>query len=72
MKNRRSDPETGEEKHLVGTDLDMKKDFDIRRMKKIRSYRGIRHTSGLPVRGQRTRSNFRKKGQAVAVKRKKK
>ncbi|MFH1290692.1 MAG: 30S ribosomal protein S13 [Nanoarchaeota archaeon] len=72
MKNRRSDPETGETKHYISTDLEMKKDFDIRRMKKIRSYKGIRHTSGLPVRGQRTRSHFRKKGQAVAVKRKKK
>lgn len=65
LKNRRTDLETGESKHYTGTSLDMKKDFDIRRLKKIRSYKGIRHTSGLPVRGQRTRSHFRKKGQAV-------
>ncbi len=72
MKNRRVDPETGETKHFYGTDLDMKRDFDIRRLKKIRSYRGIRHTAGQPVRGQRTRSHFRKKGRtAVGVKRKK-
>jgi small subunit ribosomal protein S13 len=70
LKNRRKDVETGETKHFVSTDLDMKKDFDIRRLKKIRSYKGIRHTAKLPVRGQRTRSHFRKKGQAVKVKRK--
>jgi small subunit ribosomal protein S13 len=71
MKNRRSDLETGETGHFIGTDLEMKKDFDIRRMKKIRSYKGIRHTSGLPVRGQRTRSHFRKnKGQSTGIKKK--
>ncbi|MBU0760073.1 MAG: 30S ribosomal protein S13 [Nanoarchaeota archaeon] len=67
LKNRRSDLETGETKHYVGVDLEMKKDFDIRRLKKIRSYKGMRHTAGLPVRGQRTRAHFRKKGQAVSV-----
>ena len=70
LKNRRFDEETGETKHFTGTDLDMKKDFDIRRMKKIRSYKGIRHTAGLPVRGQRTRSHFRGRGKAVGVKKK--
>lgn len=34
---------------------------DIKRLKAIGSYRGIRHTKGLPVRGQRTRSNARTK-----------
>jgi small subunit ribosomal protein S13 len=71
MKNRQKDEETGETKHFIGTDLEMKKDFDIRKMKKIRSYKGVRHTSGQPVRGQRTRSHFRKKGQASGVKGKK-
>ena len=69
--NRRKDFETGEDAHLVGTDLDMKKEFDIRRLKKIRSYRGLRHAFGHPTRGQRTRANFRtnrKKG--VGVKKK--
>lgn len=70
MKNRQKDEETGETKHYIGTDLEMKKDFDIRKMKKIRSYKGIRHTSGQPVRGQRTRSHFRKKGALVAVRKK--
>jgi small subunit ribosomal protein S13 len=40
----------------------------IKRLKDIRSYRGIRHKLGLPVRGQNTRSNCRtRKGKAPAV-----
>ena len=71
--NRRKDFETGKNSHLIGTELDMKKEFDIRRLKKIKSYRGLRHAFKHPVRGQRTRSNFRsKKGKtAVGVKKKK-
>ena len=65
--NRRSDFETGEDAHLIGTDLDMKKEFDIRRLKKIRSYRGLRHAFGHPTRGQRTRSHFRSKGKKKTV-----
>ena len=57
--NRQDDFETGEDKHLVGSTLELTKEFDIKRLKKIKSYRGIRHASGLPLRGQRTRSNFR-------------
>jgi len=34
---------------------------DIERLKAIKCYRGIRHIKGLPVRGQRTRSNARTK-----------
>lgn len=67
MKNRRKDVETGETKHYIGTDLEMKKDFDIRRMKKIRSYKGVRHTAGQPVRGQRTKSHFRSKKKATGA-----
>lgn len=41
---------------------------NIRRLKEIGSYRGIRHKKGLPVRGQRTRSNARtKRGKRVAI-----
>ena len=69
--NRRADFETGENKHLVGSDLDLRKEFDIKRLKKIFSYRGIRHTSKLPLRGQRTRSNFRKnRNRGVGIKKK--
>jgi small subunit ribosomal protein S13 len=59
--NRRRDFDTGENRHLIGTDLELQKEFDIKRMKKIKSYKGIRHGAGQPVRGQRTRSHFRKK-----------
>jgi len=59
LKNRRNDFDTGEDSHLYGADLNLKKEFDIKRLKKIRSYKGLRHTVGLPVRGQRTKSNFR-------------
>lgn len=34
---------------------------DIRRLSEIKSYRGMRHKKGLPVRGQRTRCNARTK-----------
>jgi small subunit ribosomal protein S13 len=62
--NRRKDKETGETKHLITNELDMKKDLDIRTMKKMRCYRGVRHAMGQPVRGQRTRSHFRAKKRA--------
>src|SRR4030042_2047259 len=65
--NRRKDFETGEDEHLIGANLDMKKEFDIRRLKKIRSYRGLRHALGHPTRGQRTKSHFRSKGKKKAV-----
>lgn len=69
--NRRKDPEEGTDKHLVSTTLSFTQDNDIKMMKKIRSYKGVRHILGLPVRGQRTRSNFRKnKGKVLGVKRK--
>lgn len=41
---------------------------NIRRLKEISSYRGIRHSRNLPVRGQRTRSNARtKRGKRVTI-----
>jgi small subunit ribosomal protein S13 len=69
--NRQKDIESGEERHLIGTDLDLRKDFDIKRLKKIKSYKGLRHTSKLPVRGQRTKAHFRtnrKKGSGIKKK----
>ena len=69
MLNHRKDYETGEDKHLVGSEIDMKLRDEINIMKKIRCYRGIRHERGLPVRGQRTRANNRK-GLALGVSRK--
>lgn len=60
--NRRKDFETGKDLHLLTTNLEMTREFDVRRLKKIRSYRGLRHALGQPTRGQRTRSHFRSKG----------
>lgn len=70
MINRRNDYETGEDKHLIESDLDMCLREDLNRMRKTRSYKGRRHELGLPVRGQRTKSTFRK-GSSVGVRRRK-
>lgn len=41
---------------------------NIKRLKDINTYRGLRHKAGLPTRGQRTRTNARtRKGKSVAV-----
>lgn len=70
MTNRRRDYSTGEDLHLIGAELEFAEREDINRQKKIKSYRGMRHTLGQPVRGQRTRTSFRT-GAAVGVSRKK-
>ncbi len=70
--NRRKDYETGEDKHVILGALTFSQDNDLKRHKKIKSYKGVRHMRGLPVRGQRTRSHFRKnKGKVVGVVKKK-
>ena len=70
MLNRRRDYETNENKHLVTGDIKFVQDNDIKRLKKIKTYKGVRHILELPVRGQRTKSNFRKnKGKVLGVKR---
>lgn len=69
--NRRKDIETGENRHVVGANLELQHEFDIKRIRKIRSYKGYRHAMGLPVRGQRTRSHFRKnRGKSTGIKKK--
>lgn len=60
LKNRRNDFDSGDDLHISGMDLKLRKEFDLKRMKKIKSYKGIRHIVGLPVRGQRTKANFRR------------
>ncbi len=70
MVNRRGDMETGADKHIMGMDLSMTLREDLDLMKKMRSYKGIRHERGLRVRGQRTRSTGRT-GAIVGVSRKK-
>ena len=64
--NRRKDIETGEDKHLITSDIAFTVRNDIEREKTIGSWRGYRHTFGLKVRGQRTRCTGRKGG-AVGV-----
>ncbi|MBW2975881.1 30S ribosomal protein S13 [Candidatus Woesearchaeota archaeon] len=60
MLNRRKNYEDGTDCHVITGNLAFAKENDIKILKKMRSYRGIRHGLGLPVRGQRTKSNFRK------------
>ena len=54
--------------YLVEGDLRRSIMQDIRRLTSISSYRGIRHRRGLPVRGQRTKTNARtRKGRSKTV-----
>lgn len=69
MLNRRKDYLSGEDKHIVSTDVLLIKREDLNNMKKTRSYKGIRHERGHKVRGQRTKSTGRR-GLVVGVKRK--
>lgn len=48
-----------EKKYRVEGELKRAKMLDIKRLKEIGCYRGVRHIKGLPVRGQRTRTNSR-------------
>ncbi|NWJ68184.1 30S ribosomal protein S13 [Marine Group I thaumarchaeote] len=64
--NRRKDVETGEDKHLITSDIAFTVRNDVEREKTSGSWRGIRHMFGLKVRGQRTRCTGRKGG-AVGV-----
>lgn len=70
MFNRRKDFETDEDLHLVASDLTFTQDNDIKILKKIKSYKGLRHQWKLPLRGQQTKSNFRKSKVVGAAKKK--
>ncbi|RLF16056.1 MAG: 30S ribosomal protein S13 [Thermoprotei archaeon] len=67
--NRRKDPRTGENLHLIGSDLVLAVRSDVDLLKKIRCWRGIRHMLGLKVRGQKTRTTGRT-GITVGVRKK--
>ena len=55
-------------KYSVEGDLKRLVTNNIKRLKDINSYKGLRHKAGLPVNGQRTRTNARtRKGKAIAV-----
>lgn len=73
--NRQKDLKTGKDQHLLSSDLDLSGRMDVRRLKTIKCYRGVRHYFNYKVRGQRTRSrgaNVRGRvGSSVGVIRKK-
>ena len=62
-----------DEDHLVEGDLRREIALNIKRLRDIKCYRGIRHANGLPLRGQKTKTNARtRKGPRKTVSRKKK
>jgi small subunit ribosomal protein S13 len=60
--------------YRVEGDLRREQQLNIKRLMDIGCYRGLRHRKGMPVRGQRTRTNARtrrgRKGQAIGIKKK--
>ena len=69
MLNRRKDYKSGKDIQILGSDLFLANKADIDRQKKLRTWRGIRHSLGLKVRGQRTKTTARS-GRTVGVSRK--
>jgi len=67
MLNRRKDLERGSSVHLIGSDLALSIKEDVERERQAGSWRGIRHSLGLKVRGQHTRTTGRK-GRTIGVK----
>lgn len=62
-----------QDEYVVEGDLRRQIQNNIKRMVNIHCYRGLRHRSGLPVRGQRTRTNSRtRKGRRKTIANKKK
>jgi len=69
MLNRRKDPMTGQDLHLLASDLDLRVKDDIDLMRETRSWKGERHARGLKVRGQHTKTTGRT-GRSVGVSKK--
>ncbi len=62
-----------EHEYMVEGDLRRDTDMNIKRLIEIGCYRGVRHRKGLPVRGQRSKTNARtRKGKVKTVANKKK
>jgi small subunit ribosomal protein S13 len=59
MVNRKKDLRTGEDLHIIGNQLEISVKRDIDRMKRIKTYKGVRHHLHLKVRGQKTKSTGR-------------
>jgi len=64
--NYRKESQTGNSLHLIGSDLMFRVKSDIDFMKKLKTWKGVRHSLGLKVRGQRTKTTARK-GRVVGV-----
>ncbi|MHA1143192.1 MAG: 30S ribosomal protein S13 [Candidatus Helarchaeota archaeon] len=71
MLNRQKDYLRGGDFHVISSDLMLVLKSDLDRMKRTRSWKGIRHELGLKVRGQHTKTTGRR-GSAVGVHRKRK
>lgn len=71
MVNRKRDLYDGKTKHITGSDLIFTIREDKQRLSRIKSRRGMRLQAALPVRGQKTKSNFRRKQGVVGVVKKK-
>lgn len=66
--NQRKEYSTGQDKHYVTKDIEFN-DLQLkRRLGKIKTYKGLRLRLGLTVRGQRTKSNFRRQKTLAAMK----
>ncbi|MDA3856525.1 MAG: 30S ribosomal protein S13 [Candidatus Woesearchaeota archaeon] len=68
MLNSRRDLETGDNLHFIAKDIDFNLIQIKRRLGKLRTYKGLRHRAQLPLRGQRTKSNFRRNKTMAAKK----
>lgn len=64
--NHRREIISGKNLNLVSNELEIQIQDDVNALKKMRSYKGVRHEKGHKVRGQRTRSNGRR-GLAIGV-----
>ena len=68
--NRVKDRESGKDIHITGSTLALFDRNDKDRLKKLRTYRGVKHAVGHKVRGQRTKSTGRG-GRSIGVSRRK-
>lgn len=65
--------EVDQDEYVIEGDLRRERSMNIKRLMDMKCYRGLRHRNGLPVRGQRTRTNARsRKGPAKPIAGKKK
>lgn len=68
MLNQRKDMETGKNLHFIAKDIEFNLLQLMRRLGRIKTYKGLRLRKNLPVRGQRTKSNFRRNKMIAAMK----